>query len=442
MMSRSLPPARRRRRVRQDVSLQQALWTLFPSVALTYSFFLPMEVRIEIGGQSLYLYRLVMLVSIPWLIIESSRVEFKFNIVDGLFSFAAFWMVFSFGVFYESLEGALRGLALAIDVILPYFIFRHSIKNLKSFRYYLIIVAPGFFVSGLIVALESISHTYLAKPLASQIFGSRAVYADGQAVGELIPRREIRFGLMRGAGPYPHPILAGMTLASVFPLYIYSGIKGWPKVIGIIAGAFAVFSMSSGAFLLLLIGVSLILYDRLSLNSLFNWWHAIFAGSILLLAIEVISPNGAFSVFIRYTLDPQTGYYRQLIWEFGLKSVFKHPFIGIGFTDFERLSWMVNSIDAHWLLMSVRHGAIPAILQFACLITIIVQISKCSSWALFDYDRNCFRAIVFVVFAMIVGGMTVSFYGQTSIWLYAFIGMAVTLMNSAFPKVRQSSRRL
>ena len=401
---------------------------ILPPVILLYSILLPMEVRVEIAGQSLFLYRIVCIMCIPWALLMLSRHGMRRNPADFFMYVAAVWMIVSFFGFYGDLPNGIRGLPLALDFLMPYVIFRVGIRSLDDLRVVLIFFVPGAFAVGLVMALESLSHQYIMSPVAAEIFGSRAQYIDGQAVGQFTPEREIRLGLMRASGPFAHPILAGMVLGGLLPMYWYSGLRGWPYVLGIGVPFFALFSLSSGAILALLIVIGLVVYDFMERRTTFLTWPLlIFSVLGVLLVLQFVTENGVFRFLIRFTLDPRTGFYRTLVWEYGIKSMMNHPWFGIGFSDYERLAWMTPSIDAHWLLAGVRHGFIVPLAQLAAVVTVVVRLVEGLLRQGSGLNSDLVKGILFSLVALVIGGFTVAFFGGAQIWFFGILGAAAAV---------------
>lgn len=418
------PPSNRAANPRQGTA---SLTQLLPIALLLYSTLLPQEVRISIAGQVIFPYRAVTFLLLPWMLtrIISGRVPFR---LADLWMFATVtWMVVSFVVFYGLADGISRGGALAFDMIAPYLIARISIGSFQDLRRFLVIVAPGLLLAGASMMLESVSHRPLVRPIAASIFGPLSYFENGQAVATAKDAFQLRLGLLRAAGPFSHPILAGLFMASFLPLYFNSSLRKWPYKLGMASGLFAIFSISSAAFLSFIITGILQGYEWLQDHVRgIGWRFFIFVISAFLFAIQMASQNGLLSIIIRYTLDPQTGRFRQLIWEYGFRSVAKHPWFGIGFTDYERLPWMVNSIDNHWLLLGIRHGYIAPVCLMAASLGAIYQLSQASS-TLNNVDSKLARGVVYALVGLVLSAFTTSYFGGILTWFIMLIGIAFSL---------------
>lgn len=404
-----------------------------PVAVLLIGLLLPVEVRVNLAGQTLYAYRIAWLLFAPWIMFHILRGHFQWRFIDALVGLAALWMVTSFAVVDGLTEGVPAGLALGLDVLMPYLITRYTIRSFSDFRVLLILLAPVALGIAALMALESVTHTRFIRTGAASIFGSlgRAEYGADLGPAKL---GDIRFGLMRATGPFSHPILAGVFFAGLMPLYYFSRLRGWPFIVGMASGVAAIFSFSSAAFLGIFIFIGLAGYDWLQKRVVFlNWPIFLGVTAAALAVLQVVSQNGLVAVLIRYTVNPATGYYRLLIWEYGSRSVAKHPWWGIGYDPFERLAWMTNSVDTVWLAIAIRNGLPPALLL--CLAVLMAIAGLVRQVSLGDPGNRSLAMGIAITLAMFfILGFTVSFFGGMLIWFAMMLGVGTTLGWSVFQK--------
>lgn len=406
---------------------RSTLKTVLPAVVLFYAAMMPNELRLLLADQYLYAPRMLGFVLLPWVLWQLVRREVKLQIWDYLFVVATFWMVYSFMIFYDPLEGLLRGGALGLDAVLPFLIARLSIRTPNDFRRFLVLVAPAIFLVGLSMFAEVAAGRALIRPAFASVFGDLSAYLDGVEVGRGRDFVDYRFGLFRAAGPFSHPILAGFVLGSFLPIYWFAGVRKWPTPMGLAASLFAILSFSSAAFLALILAIGLMMADFVQRMVSFLSWKLITCVAMMLAAtLHFASENGLVSVLVRLTLNPNTGRFRTLIWEYGLISVEKHPWFGIGFTNYERLEWMVPSVDAHWLLLGIRHGWIPPVFMLAtCAAAIVVLAASASRSS--EIDRRLRVGMAISLFVCTLTGFTVSFFGGAATWVYMMLGMSLSV---------------
>ncbi|MEZ5688096.1 MAG: O-antigen ligase family protein [Caenibius sp.] len=237
-----------------------------------------------------------------------------------------------------------------------------------------------------------------------------------------------RLGLLRATGPFSHPIIAGIFLAGMLPLYFTSAIKGWPRAFGIGAGILAFFSLSSAAFLALFLCVALIAYDWLQRRVTFLSWPLLAFSVVLIVAfLELAANSGAIGVLSRFTFDPQTAHFRMLIWDYGTVSVASHPFLGIGYEPYERASWMNPSVDNYWLLLAIRHG-LPTVLAIMVVLISAIALLVLQSRGKEEGDRRIYIGYAIALFIYLVTGFTVAFFGAIVPLFYILLGGAISLV--------------
>lgn len=395
---------------------------VLPVALLIYATFLPPEARLVLAGQNLYAPRIVGFLLIPFLLRQLVAHPPQWRFFDALFFISLTWILISFSAAYGVFDGILRGGALVLDIFLPYVIARAFVQDLNDLRRLLILIAPGAILVGFSLLAESLSGQFLVRPLFADFFGPIASYEGGDASGTFALRVDYRLGLLRAYGPFPHPIHAGLFMASMLPLYASSGLRGWPVVVGVTAALFAAFSGSSAAYLSFFIAFVLLAYDRIQERvEAATWPIFILGSSVVLLAAELLSKNGVIAIIARATINPQSASYRRLIWEYGTQSVANHPWLGIAFADYQRLPWMGASVDHYWLLLAIRHGVlVPTALLLMALIILVSLSRQIPSLGL--ADRRFATGLIIAIFLMIVLGATVAFAGSVLCLFFLLLG--------------------
>lgn len=433
--SKALGVSRKIPRAQKLGSQAAALLGIVPLLLLIGSVLLPPEFRITVVGQTFYSYRLVCFALVPWLLYRMLRGYYQPAFPDLFILAGCGWMVTSFVGFYGFERGFASGASFALDAALAFLIARASVQNLADFRRTLIIAAPVFLVFGLLLAVEAIVQTPFIRNLAQELFSPLSASEFGSAQ-DLAVFVDTRFGLLRATGPFAHPILAGLFFSSLLALYLGARLRSWPLFAGIGAGLLSVFTLSSAAFLSLVLITGLYAYDSMQRAvAILNWKLFAIFSAVGLMLLQLVSQGGLISVLIRFTLNPQTGHYRLLIWEYGSQSVAKNPLIGIGFTPYERLPWMSESVDAFWLSLAVRHGLITPICFFIATLLILAMLTKAIGKAN-EGERKSYFGIAVALFAMALMGFTVSFFGALASWYFALLGIGVSL---ALGEISQAS---
>ena len=392
---------------------------IYLAVALVYLLLVPEQFDVQIFDIYLPPYRMFMFPATLYLLFSAIAGRLRFVWPDLLIVICTAWIWLASYMSSGEISTAIEmGGSHTLDIAFAYFLARAAIQSPRDVRLFLIWVAPGLAISSLIVFQEAVTHVRVLQNVASDITG--------------VPNRmrdDVRLGFMRGAGPFPHPILAGLFLASFLPLYLSSGIRGWPKWAGIAAAVGAFFTMSSAALLALIMGVLFWCYDWLSERFTNFSWKLFLAGSgILYATVELVSNSGFYSLMIRYaSLNTATAYNRVLIWEFGTRNIARNPWFGIGYDDWDRPDWMHSgSFDHFWLIMALRFGIPASLLLIAATVGGASLVAlKSSSYRTEDARLLRSIAISLVIFAL--GAASVSLWLSILVWFFMLLGIAVSL---------------
>jgi O-antigen ligase len=240
-------------------------------------------------------------------------------------------------------------------------------------------------------------------------------------------------GLLRGVGPFAHPIHAGIFLGSFLPLYLLSGLRGWPKVLGVVASIGGAFSMSSAAMLALVVGGALCIYNWLT-DRIANltWRLFLFFTGLLYVGVELTSNSGFYTLLVRYaSLNTGSAYNRILIWQYGTENIARHPWFGIGYGDWDRPDWMYSgSFDHFWLIMALRWGIPEALLLLAATIIAVTMLAFRSA-RIPSVDGRLLRGVAISLAVFALGVNSVSLWLNTLVWFFMLVGMAVSLGSTA-----------
>lgn len=434
MNSVALDAGRLRRLSATALAVRAAPVPVWPAVLLFYCILVPEEVRLQLGEFRLYTYRLCLFALFPLILSILLRGKVRLGVLDTLLLCAGGWMAASMMVHLGFSQGLESGGVIAFDVIVAYLVGRCFLRSPAQLRRFLKAVLPGVAAVGAVFALESIGHVLLIRPVAGAIFGT-AVEGRG-AAGAVI-----RNGLMRAYGPFPHPILGGLLVASFLPLY-WMSFRGRTGKLGAAAALAAFFTMSSAGLMSLALNILSIVTERAVKTVREVTWSAIL-WCVLALAtlIHFFSKSGLFSVVIRYlTLDAGTGFHRLLIWEYGSAEVKRHPLFGIGLDEWIRPSWLYsNSVDAHWLALGMQYGLPVALAMLGLTVACIALLAK--RRVAYDLlDSRLAAAVAFSLASMLLMMFTVTLWNNVYSWFCLFLGCASGIARTAGARAPRARR--
>lgn len=231
------------------------------------------------------------------------------------------------------------------------------------------------------------------------------------------PRGGMRRNMIRAASTFDHEILFGVFCALTAAILVYWEERKLRRMI-----AFAVcflgctLSLSSAAILAILMVLGAYTYDQLMRQSRWRWaafWLLLgLFGSIVFL----VSENPLAWIILHLTLDPQTGYFRFMIWDAALTYIGQAPLIGYAYELFHD-NIIDGSVDSIWLLQSLRFGIPMTALFFLTNIAAIFSGGRQSSGINCDpYIERMQRAFTLALSIFMFTGLTVHFWNY--MWMF------------------------
>jgi hypothetical protein len=391
---------------------------VYLAVILGYILLLPPQLNLTVMGVVLPPYRLFLIPATLLVVGANLRGRWNWVLPDYLMLIGTAWIwlaLYNTSPFEDFFTSSI---AQTVDIGLAYFFARAAFQSMRDIRLFLLMMVPGLAIAGGFIVLEAVLKRHILQPFVGGIVG----------VGGYYPIDE-RMGLMRSRGPFPHPILAGIFFASFLPLYWMSGLRGWPRIVGIGSAFFSFFTVSSAALLAISVSSMLMLYNWLSERFAQLTWRLFFIGAgILIFALELGTQSGSFNLIMRYaSLNSYSAFNRVLIWRYGTKNVADNPLFGIGYAEWERPSWMVSgSLDHYWLQQAIQFGLVPpTMLAVATILAVLAVIRKSQGQQYIDKMALRGLAIAMAVFAL--GIVSVSIWLSTQVWFHMMLGMCVSI---------------
>lgn len=393
-----------------------------------YLLLLPGQFNFSLGDFKLAPFRVFLIPVALYFSAAVARGQVRLVGADFLILAGVAWIwLASFVVREDALAVIEVGGSHTIDIANAYFLTRLTIRTPRDFRVLLVMIAPGIALIGLIVAQEAITHVRFLQPAASALTGNPAPM-----------RSDTRMGFLRGTASFPHPILAGIVLASFLPLYLLAGIRGGPKFLGLTGALCSIFSLSSAAMLGLVVGGFLCIYNWISLRIGNLSWRLFLVGvAILYLFVENTSNRGFYQLLTSYaSFSSASGYNRILIWKYGTQNIADNPWFGIGYDDWVRPDWMHSgSFDHFWLILALRFGMPACFLLLGAVLLALINISRRSVSAP-HLDAQLLRGVAISMAVFALGVNSVSLWMSALVWFFMLAGITVSL--SQMPRVERS----
>jgi hypothetical protein len=336
----------------------------WPVLLLIASFLAPSELSLYLGGLRLPPHRVAILLLLPLAAyrIMTAR-DLKLRAFDWIVILYNVWTVGIF-VYHADHDGLVFGGSLALESVGGYLIARAWIRSLEDFQAAFKTLILAVLAAGLIALPETLFGQHMTHDLLQNV------------TGHIHPRAiERRLGLTRAYGTFDHPIHLGTFCASLVALAWYTHApRGTRNTRIAIVALSTLTALSSAPMLCVALQVGFIVWDQVtrSMKNRIGMTLSLLVG-LYIIASLVMTRSPIMFIATGMTLDSWTGYYRTVIWEWGMVNIWNNPWTGIGLGDWERPWWMVSaSVDAFWLLIAMRGGA-PAFLLLAIALALFCK---------------------------------------------------------------------
>jgi hypothetical protein len=382
--------------------------------------FVPEELSFYIVGLRFTAIRILFLVLTPLLLkttiqkLSTGRYRFVFS--DLFVALAGFWMIYAPAV-VDDIGSALNHAGPdVLEFCVGYMTTRILLSKHGHALSFASLLCQVIAVVALIGLLDPLANDRLIKDFANRLTGYYSTFP--------IVEDDFRFGLMRAIGPMEHPILYGYVCA--IGLLIAGSIPIRSRRFVMVSCCLGViFSFSSAGFLAILLGISLLSYNRIMSAVSFRWLALISAGIIVIVAFFQISDNPMGFVFRHLIFDAQSGWYRYWTWQLVTFHVSQSPWYGLGYRPLP--DEINHSIDSLWLVLSLRHGYAGAVLFALSLIGAASLPTSGRKIDLTSTESKLGTLLGILIFLTIFMSFTVDLWGKSWILCGLLIGMKAHL---------------
>jgi hypothetical protein len=224
--------------------------------------------------------------------------------------------------------------------------------------------------------------------------------------------------IIRASSTFAHPILYGTFCAIATAIFLYSEQRLVPRLfyVGVCLGG-CLLSISSGPLLSIMLIYSLYCYDYV-LKQYSMRWTALWVGLAASICTLFLLSNRPLGFLISHlTLDPQTGYYRILIWQNALDYTAIAPFTGNPRSAWATNDILGNTVDCVWLVLALLYGVPTVLFLLLASLAACIRIGRGVDVRSLDSRMRHMRtafSLVLAIFAFI--GLTVHFWD--AIWMF------------------------
>jgi len=390
-----------------------------PVIALAIGLLLPSTASFYVGDLRIDGTRLVLFAILPALLMRAMSGRFRWQYFDYAILGHAIYMVLAMMVNQGLFGGLKSGGVVAFEAMGGYFCARLCFTNIGAIQKFLKLMASLYVVIASLLVVEIVTQKNIIRDIFSAV-----------ADADFNLNSKSRFGLLRPVGPFPHSIHAGVFCSAFFAMF-WMGLKGGGRLVGSLASIVGVgVSLSSGPLLALVMQVGLIVYRAIMKTFKgVRYWRLLLIAVIGAIAFIETFSNRGFVLFLvqNVTFDPWTGFYRTLIWDYGMNSVVAHPLFGIGFSEWARAGWMHGSVDTFWLLTAMRYG-LPCLILMVAGIALIYRNVAISAREVTDPRwKGLCLGWVFAMTAFLFAGITVHFWANIYVLFFFLLGMGASM---------------
>ncbi len=164
--------------------------------------------------------------------------------------------------------------------------------------------------------LDILLQRYFTQDLVTSLFP--AVPAMLDASDPSLNREVMGRASLRAAATFDHPILFGTLCVTVLPLFLYSPMSRTRRFFMIaLCVTGSLIALSSAPLLALAVVLAVYAYDRIMHAYKWRWRVLLSFIGLSIVAFSLASDNPLSWLFRNLTFNPQTAYFRLLIWELG-----------------------------------------------------------------------------------------------------------------------------
>jgi hypothetical protein len=389
---------------------------------------LPIEMQVSIGGANFSPGRIgVILLLFPALFIMGKKG--RHALLGDLFAWAtAGWIVIA-AVDTEGLS-ALPSAAggEALEFLGGYLIARAYFFGPTALNMFIRVLRVLAIIAIILAVADSISGRLIVHETIAAI-----VHAPQW------PEAGYRNNMVRAASTFDHAILFGIFCALTAAILLY-----WEKSLlrrSLCVGLCllgCVLSFSSAGWMAFLMVLTAYTYDRLMSQYSWRWvvfWIVVCALTFVLLMVSNYPLGWVIS---HLTLDPQTGYFRLMIWDAALFHIAQAPITGHAYHDFVYNNILDKTVDSVWLVNSLRYGIPMTIFLILTNVAAFLPTKRSFEIGTSDpYMDQIRRAFTIVVLMFMFTGLTVHFLNFMWIFWGLCIGIRASLRELSIEMTRR-----
>lgn len=382
---------------------------------------LPEESSFQIGGLRFTIARAILVLIAPYIcfrfVAMMIRPGYRFVASDILVPLAGLWMFTSITVVQGIQMAAASAGNQVLEFCMTYIAARALVRCDEDVLSVVKTICLSVSLVALLSLLDSASGTYVVHNWFHSVTGYvRAFQID------------YRMGLLRASGTLEHPILLG-TVCAISCLLVPLLRPGLRVPLGVCSLIGLIFSFSAAPLSGLIIGVGITIYDYM-FRQVRERWTILSIAALTVISLVFIFANNPISRLCDFTFDPDSAYYRTLIWHYGTAALMQSPVFGIGlYTEWAREDWMSKSVDTFWLMSAMTYGIPGCFLMATAWVTpFLWPAEREKPDADHEISSQGARTTLGIIMVhVVIVGFTVYFWGATWMLISIIVGLRAHL---------------
>ena len=264
--------------------------------------------------------------------------------------------------------------------------------------------------------------------MADSISGRLIVHETFSAIyGAEWHPAELRNGWVRAASTFDHPILFGVFCALTAAILL-SWEKGLPRRSMAVSLCLlgCILSQSSASLMAFSIILAAFTYNQLMRRYSWRWGAFWIIIGALIFVVSVVTPHPLSWVVSHLTLDPQTGFFRIMIWDAALTYIAQSPVIGYAYQLLNN-GILDGTVDSIWLVISLRFGVPMLILFFLTNVAAFFPGQREFKGTGDVHMDQMRRAFTLVLLMLMFTGLTVHFWNYMLMFWGLCLGIRASL---------------
>lgn len=383
------------------------------------------DATLYIGGAKFTAGKLcIALLLVPALMAFSERGR-KLVVSDAFVCMTAVWIVAA----ASQIDGS-RTMSSAVSECLEFFggywVARAFIYGPAALREFVKVVKILAFVALLLAIVDSASGRLVAHELVASLFNT------------IPPDAQYRNDMVRATATFDHAILYGAFCCFSGTILLYAESDAVKRTVYVgLCVLGCVLSLSSSALLSLAIVIAAFSYDRVMQRYSWRWILFWAIGAMPVIGLLAFSENPVGWFLSHLTLDPESGYFRLMIWDAAFQRLSEAPFIGYGFNPLNS-DILDATVDSVWLVMALRFGIPMVVLLLLSIFTACLPVKRGGLVRRRDMTMEGLATAFTLVLAMYIFiGLTVHFWNFMWIFWGLCIGIRASLREWLFKEAHQ-----